>query len=93
MAENTAPSQAADPVHVEDEIVRMLAQILYTEPEAVDRQALFTDLGLDSILAVEFCALLENEMGITVPAATVYNLRTPHDFAHHLAVSSGSLEK
>jgi len=85
MTENAAATQAADPEHIEDEVVRLLAQILYIEPETVDHDASFPDLGLDSILVVEFCALLEEELGVTVSATQVYKLGTPHNVARHLS--------
>jgi acyl carrier protein len=85
MAENVAATQAADPEHLEGEVVRLLAQILYVEPETVAHDASFPDLGLDSILVVEFCALIEEELGVKVSATEVYKLATPRNVARHLA--------
>jgi acyl carrier protein len=85
MTENAAATQAADPEHLEGEVVRLLAQILYVEPESVDHDGSFPDLGLDSILVVEFCALLEDELGVKVSATQVYKLATPRNVARHLS--------
>jgi acyl carrier protein len=87
MADNTAPTTAAGSARVEDieaEIIRLVAQTLYVEPDTIGPDSLFTELGLDSILVVEFCALLAEEMEVSISASTVYNLRTPRNVARHL---------
>ena len=88
MAENTAATRAADAEHIEDEVVRLLAQVLYLEPEAIDRESSFTEIGLDSILVVEYAGMLEVQLGVRLPANEVYDLRTPRNLAQRLAAGS-----
>jgi acyl carrier protein len=84
MPESTAQPLAATAEELERHVVRLLGEILYVEPDTIDPATDFSALGLDSILAVELGALLEQEMGITVPAAKVYDHRTPRLFAQYL---------
>lgn len=69
----------------EDAVVGVLAKILYLEPEAIDRDQTFSDLGLDSILAVEFAAALQAGLGITEAVAAIDEQGTPSAFARYLA--------
>jgi acyl carrier protein len=85
MPESTTQPLAATAEEMERQLVRLLGEILYVEPATIDPAADFSVLGLDSILAVEFGALLEQDMGITVPAAKVYEHRTPRLFARYLS--------
>jgi acyl carrier protein len=87
MPDSTMP--AANVAELERHVVRLLAEILYVEADTIDPAADFSALGLDSILAVEFGALLEQDMGVTVPAAKVYEHRTPQDFARFLSSRAG----
>jgi acyl carrier protein len=82
--------QPTDSTELDDRVTGLLAQILYVEPDTVDVHAEFATLGLDSILAVEFCTLLKDDLGVTVPAATVYDHRTPYGFTRYLATRLSS---
>jgi acyl carrier protein len=85
MAEQSTTTQAAQLRYIEDLVVEMLASILYVEPAAVDLDVPVLDLGLDSILVVEFCALVEKRLGASLPASTVHRLATGRKVAAHLA--------
>jgi acyl carrier protein len=84
MADNDDPRPPAD---AGETVARVLADILYLEPSAIGPDDLLTELGLDSILVVDFCAALTEQTGTRVTAATVYELGTPGRVAQHLAAA------
>ena len=87
MADNADPRPPTGPAGTGETVARVLADILYVEPSAIGPDDLLTELGLDSILVVDFCAALTEQTGTRVTAATVYELGTPRRVAQHLAAS------
>ncbi|MCT2583117.1 acyl carrier protein [Actinophytocola gossypii] len=70
------------------EAIRLLAEVLYVEPERVDLDSNFPELGLDSILAVEYVAQLKASVGYTATIAELYDLGTPRALLDRLGASS-----
>ena len=64
--------------------IELLADVLYLPVEQVDPAATFENLGLDSILAVEYLAVLRDELGVDTDLTTVYDSRTPAAFLERL---------
>ena len=59
-------------INVESDIRHLVAEILETEPEAIDGDASFTkDLGMDSMMALEILAGIEKKYRIAIPEDTL----------------------
>ncbi|HQO58567.1 MAG TPA: acyl carrier protein [Candidatus Omnitrophota bacterium] len=58
--------------NVEQDIRKLVADILETEPEDIDGNARFVqDLGMDSMMALEILAGLEKKYRIVIPEDTL----------------------
>ena len=58
--------------NVDQEIRKLLAEILETEPESIDGAASFVkDLGMDSMMALEILAGIEKKYRIAIPEDTL----------------------
>ncbi|MEU0915386.1 beta-ketoacyl synthase N-terminal-like domain-containing protein [Streptomyces althioticus] len=81
------PARADDvlAVQVADGVREVLAGVLYTEPGELDTGQTFQTLGVDSILSVEFVALVNARYGTDVKATELYDHPTPDAFARHVA--------
>ncbi|WP_158074112.1 acyl carrier protein [Micromonospora sp. CB01531] len=82
--EKTVDTRPHDGEQVEQLVLGVLAEILYSEAKDIDPAAAFTELGIDSILVVELCAALRERTGTTITAATVYECATPQKLTAHL---------
>jgi polyketide synthase PksN len=54
-------------------LTESLAEALYIEREELDPDKIFTELGMDSIIAVEWIKAINNKYGINVAATKVYD--------------------
>lgn len=70
---------------IEDFLAGSLAQILYLEGDAIERDQSFIDLGLDSVLAVEWVQAIRTKYGVKIPATKVYDYPTVEALTFHLA--------
>jgi aryl carrier-like protein len=52
---------------LEQELTSMAAGIMQLPESAIDRQVSFTDLGLDSLMAVELKNRIRHDVGVDVP--------------------------
>lgn len=68
----------------EDEIVAVLCSVLLLEPEQIDRSLTFVDLGVDSILAVEFVTELRTRFDGVISLDTLYDHPGVTKLADHL---------
>ncbi|NXY98950.1 KR domain-containing protein, partial [Streptomyces sp. BR123] len=89
-----APAPAAVPAgrqeEVTGEVARLLAGVLYLEPDQLDPEETFLTLGVDSILGVEFVAAVNAAYPVGVKATALYDHPTPAAFARHVAESLGA---
>ena len=77
---------AAEPA-VRERLRALLAQVLMVPPERVRADARLTDLGMDSILAVEFAKTVGREFGVELSAGRLYDFSSLEGLAQHLAAS------
>ncbi|MBU8536698.1 alpha/beta fold hydrolase [Falsiroseomonas tokyonensis] len=87
LADHLAGSAPAAPAAADDtaeELRRLLAAALFLEPADLDPQASFGDLGLDSILAVEFTRVVNDRFGLSLSAARLYDHANLAALAAHL---------
>jgi acyl carrier protein len=57
----------AVPVNVEDEVKKIIANIIEMDPKEIDAEAsLVEDLGMDSMMALEILAALEKRFKIKI---------------------------
>nr|WP_311948075.1 beta-ketoacyl synthase N-terminal-like domain-containing protein [Halomonas piscis] len=85
----TAPAETpADPdrySEVRDTLRAQLADVLYSAVEDIDEDQSFNDLGLDSILSVEFVTFVNRAYGLDIKATTLYDHPALATFARHVA--------
>ena len=63
------------------ELAQILADIMYLDPGEIDEDDRFSDLGLDSILGVEWIRVLNKRYGTNIEATTLYDYPTLREFA------------
>lgn len=88
-APSAAPAAPRDDGRDADQVARdlreVLAGVLYMEPEALDPEHTFQTLGVDSILSVEFVALVNARFGTDLKATELYDHPTPSALARRVA--------
>ncbi|MBN2532031.1 MAG: SDR family NAD(P)-dependent oxidoreductase [Spirochaetales bacterium] len=75
----TKPSESSsrfDETEIIVNLKRMLGAVLYKEPSGIDENKAFMELGLDSILGVEFVKKIKDEMKISIKATVLYDYST-----------------
>ncbi|MCX4547575.1 type I polyketide synthase [Streptomyces sp. NBC_01500] len=71
---------------------RVAAVLRYTSASAVDSDRAFSELGFDSLMAVELRNQLSEETGVRLPASVIFDQPTPAALAAHLESLSGDGE-
>ncbi|WP_429865112.1 SDR family NAD(P)-dependent oxidoreductase [Bacillus thuringiensis] len=66
------------------ELTEGLAYALYVNPKDIDVDRNFVDLGLDSIIGVEWIQKINIKFGISIPATKVYDYPTLREFADYI---------
>ncbi|XLS29188.1 SDR family NAD(P)-dependent oxidoreductase [Flavobacteriaceae bacterium M23B6Z8] len=61
-----------------------LAEALYLEPSEIDTDQSFIDLGLDSIVGVEWIKTINKKLGIELSSTKIYDYATVNDLAKFL---------
>ncbi|NJM14473.1 MAG: acyl carrier protein [Bacteroidales bacterium] len=78
--ENIAPAQYTGPVfaqgQIQDQLRDSLAEALYLQPSEIDADKSFVDLGLDSIIGVEWIKVINKTYGLDISATKVYDYST-----------------
>jgi NADPH:quinone reductase-like Zn-dependent oxidoreductase/acyl carrier protein len=80
-AEAPGPARA---LLVQEAVVHTLATLLGAQPPAVPAHAKFTDIGLDSLLAVALTRKLQSDLDIAVTPAEVWAHPSPAELAAHI---------
>ncbi len=68
-----------------------LAEALYLQPSEIDAGKSFIDLGLDSIVGVEWVKVINKELGLEVPSTKIYDYSTINALASFLAKELGDM--
>lgn len=76
---------------LQQELRRILAEVLRIEPERITKSKRFAELGLDSILAVEFAKKLNQILGINFKVVKLYDYSNPDRLADYLIESCDPL--
>ncbi|MBV9227315.1 MAG: polyketide synthase dehydratase domain-containing protein, partial [Acidobacteriaceae bacterium] len=71
---------------------RELASVLYTDEQQIDISRSFIDLGVDSILGIEFVRKLSTELGCTVKTADLYDYPNIEALAKYLKALPVAME-
>ncbi|MER7466199.1 phosphopantetheine-binding protein [Streptomyces sp. NPDC097981] len=79
------------PSDVLNDLVGVLGDVLRIKAEKIDPEQTFRTLGLDSLLVVEFVAVVNSRYGLRVRATDLYDYPTPASFAREVkrAMNSG----
>ncbi len=83
-AGSPAPLHSASLKTLENELVDSFAKAMMMKPEQIDRKKKFIDMGLDSILSVEWIQALNKRYGFALTATRVYDYPTIRDLARFL---------
>jgi acyl carrier protein len=69
---------------LEEKLVRSLAKVLYMEESDIDVEKPFTEIGLDSVIGVEWIDSLNKQYGINLKATRIYDYPTVRQMAGFL---------
>ncbi|MFC0548257.1 beta-ketoacyl synthase N-terminal-like domain-containing protein [Kutzneria chonburiensis] len=75
---------------VDSELTAMLSEVLYLAAGELDADQSFQDLGVDSILGVEFVGAVNRRFQLAIKATELYDFPTPATFAAHVAAQLGT---
>ncbi len=81
---DAAEAALPDPSEVERLVVATLCAIVYATEEEIDRQLSFSELGLDSIGAVEIVRSLNQRFGLEIDSVAVYDHPTVARLTAHV---------
>jgi polyketide synthase PksN len=76
---------AVDVAQLEAELTRTLADALYMDATRIDRERPFVELGLDSIVGVEWTRTINKLLGLTLPTTKLYDHPTIAQLAAYFA--------
>lgn len=74
---------------IEDILIASLADALYMPADEIDPDRSFQELGLDSVVGVEWIRVLNSRFGIELAATRVYDYPTVRSLAAHIAAALG----
>jgi acyl carrier protein len=77
------------PADVLTDLIGVLGDVLRVKPEKIDPDQTFPSLGLDSLLVVEFVAVVNGRYGLQVRATDLYDYPTPASFAQEVGRARG----
>ncbi|MFF3216041.1 phosphopantetheine-binding protein [Streptomyces sp. NPDC002886] len=78
------------PADVLTDLIGVLGDVLRVKPEKIDPEQTFQSMGLDSLLVVEFVAVVNTRYGLRVLATDLYDFPTPASFAREVARAASS---
>ncbi|MFI6149255.1 phosphopantetheine-binding protein [Streptomyces sp. NPDC051109] len=78
------------PGDVLTDLIGVLGDVLRVKAEKIDPEQTFQSMGLDSLLVVEFVAVVNTRYGLRVRATDLYDFPTPVSFAREVARAASS---
>ncbi|MFB7054706.1 phosphopantetheine-binding protein [Streptomyces vinaceus] len=78
------------PADVLTDLIGVLGDVLRVKPEKIDPEQTFQSMGLDSLLVVEFVAVVNSRYGLRVRATDLYDFPSPVSFAREVARAASS---
>ncbi|MFF0217206.1 phosphopantetheine-binding protein [Streptomyces vinaceus] len=78
------------PADVLTDLIGVLGDVLRVKPEKIDPEQTFQSMGLDSLLVVEFVAVVNSRYGLRVRATDLYDFPSPVSFAREVARAATS---
>ncbi len=82
--ENGSASLFKSEQEITDQLLASLAAALYLEHDELDIDKPFMELGLDSILGMEFIDEINQKLGISIKTAKLYDFPTIKSLANHI---------
>ncbi|MFB7785901.1 phosphopantetheine-binding protein [Streptomyces vinaceus] len=79
------------PADVLTDLIGVLGDVLRVKPEKIDPEQTFQSMGLDSLLVVEFVAVVNSRYGLRVRATDLYDFPSPVSFAREVARAASSV--
>ncbi|WP_046744594.1 SDR family NAD(P)-dependent oxidoreductase [Kordia zhangzhouensis] len=76
---------SATKTRIQNRLIISLADALYLEPSEIDADKSFTDLGLDSIVGVEWIKTINKEFDLELSSTKVYDYSTVKQLAGYVA--------
>lgn len=67
-----------------DHLVQKIARVLGTTPQKIDPERPFTELGFDSLMAVELGTAIRAELGVKVPVVAILQGTNAHSLAERV---------
>ncbi|MBO9699910.1 MAG: SDR family NAD(P)-dependent oxidoreductase [Sporocytophaga sp.] len=77
--------------HIQEVLVKSLADALYLKPSEVDVNKSFIDMGLDSIVGVEWIKFINKSLGLEVSSTKIYDYSTIKELTLFLSKELGNL--
>lgn len=69
---------------IESTLISTIAEALFMEKEEVDIHMNFVDMGMDSIIGVEWIRMLNSSFNVVIPSTRVYDYPTIADFSEFI---------
>lgn len=69
---------------IQQQIRTFLAEVLFFEPDEIDDETSFPDLGLDSVIGVEFLQTVNSEYGLEEDLDVLFEHPSPSVFTEHI---------
>ena len=66
-------------------LINTLAKSLYLEPSEIDADKSFTDIGLDSIVGVEWIKIINKNLDMELSSTKIYDYATINELAKFLS--------
>ena len=77
--------QAVSRKALQAELAAGLAESLYMSPDDIDADAGFVDMGMDSIIAVEWIKTINHRHHLSIPATKIYDYPNLREFTRYLS--------